>query len=277
MEDHRLNEALKVIHGRHSVRQFQDRPVDDALIKTILDSANRAPSAHNQQSWKFIVIKGDKKRQLAELVTEQSSNFPKPSSSILRMAARSIISAPVVIAVMNTGTLITHGTELFSIEKEKAADFFRTMEIQSSAAAVENLLIAATSLGLGSVWLGVLFLIKDNVLEFFGEQKGKVPGAPRGEFMAVIPIGYPLEAREGPKKKSLEYVVRYLSIAAAVTASFIVLSGCGKTEAQGRTETVNIEALGAVGQNSTAVRRSVDKVLNANDARNREAESIIGR
>ncbi|MFA6356611.1 MAG: nitroreductase family protein [Candidatus Omnitrophota bacterium] len=282
MEDHRLNEALKVIHGRHSVRQFQDRPVDDALIKAILDAANRAPSAHNQQSWKFIVVKGDRKRQLAELVTEQSSNFPKPSSSILRMAARSIMSAPVVIAVMNTGTLIAHGTELFSIEKEKAADFFRTMEIQSSAAAAENLLIAATSLGLGSVWLGVLFLIKDKVLESFGEA--------RGEFMAVIPIGYPLEAREGPKKKSLEYVVRYLSIAAAVSAAVIVLSGCGKAGSwideqqsavdkgvQGRTETVNIEALGAVGQNSTAVRRSVDKVLNANDARNSEAESIMGR
>ncbi len=200
--DNHSNEALNVIYRRHSIRQFQDKPVDDTLIKTILDAANRAPSAHNQQSWKFIVIKGDKKRQLAELVTGQAANFPKPSSSILRMAARSIISAPVVIAVMNTGTLIAHGTELFSIEKDKAADFFRTMEIQSSAAAVENLLISATSLGLGSVWLGVLFLIKDRVLEFFGEAKG--------EFMAVIPLGYPIEAREGPKKKSLEYVVRYL-------------------------------------------------------------------
>ncbi|MFA5164508.1 MAG: nitroreductase family protein [Candidatus Omnitrophota bacterium] len=196
------NETLSVIYRRHSIRQFRDTPVGDELIRTVLDAANKAPSAHNQQSWKFIVIKGEKKRELAELVTEQSANFPKPSSSILRMAARSIISAPVVIAVMNTGTLIAHGTELFSIEKDKAADFFRTMEIQSSAAAVENLLIAATSLGLGSVWLGVLFLIKDKVLEFFGEAKG--------EFMAVIPVGYPLETREGPKKKSLEYVVRYL-------------------------------------------------------------------
>ena len=76
------------------------------------------------------------------------------------------------------------------------------MEIQSSAAAVENLLLAATSLGIGSVWLGILFFIKDDVLAFLGESQG--------EFMAVIPIGYPLREHEGPKKKALEYVVKYL-------------------------------------------------------------------
>ena len=82
------------------------------------------------------------------------------------MAARSILSAPVVVAVANTGELIRHGSELFQVDKEAARDFFRTMEIQSSAAAVENLLLAATSLGIGSVWLGILFLIKREVLDF---------------------------------------------------------------------------------------------------------------
>ena len=202
MEDCHSNDTLKVVHRRHSVRQFRETPVDDSLIKAILDAANSAPSAHNQQSWRFIVVRGEKKHRLAQLVVDKSSDFPKPSSSILRMAARNISNAPVVIAVVNTGILINHGTELFKIEKEKAKDFFRTMEIQSSAAAAENLLIAATSLGLGSVWLGILFLIKDDVLLFFGESKG--------EFMAVIPVGYPLKEGEGPKKKSLEYVVRYI-------------------------------------------------------------------
>lgn len=201
--EHLNNATLQTILQRHSIRQFQDRPVDDAQIKMILDAANQAPSAHNQQSWRFIVVRGEKKQQLARFVSEKSGAFPKPSSSILRMAARSIISAPVVVAVMNTGTLIAHGTDLFKIEKEMAKDFFRTMEIQSSAAAVENLLLAATSLGLGSVWLGILFLIKDEVLTFLGESKG--------EFMAVIPIGYPLGDHEGPNKKALEYVVKDLS------------------------------------------------------------------
>ena len=76
------------------------------------------------------------------------------------------------------------------------------MEIQSSAAAVENLLLAATSLGLATVWLGVLVLIKDDVLQFIGE--------PKGEFMAVIPVGYAAQATAGPKKKSLDMVIKHI-------------------------------------------------------------------
>ena len=202
MDSRFANETLKTIYQRRSVRLFQDRPVDDGLLRTILDAANQAPSAHNQQSWKFVVIRGEKKAELASLVSHKAADFSKPSKSILRMAGRSIASAPVVIAAMNTGTLIDHGIELFQIDFEVSSDFFRTMEIQSSAAAVENLLLAATSLGLGSVWLGILFLIKREILEFLGES--------RGEFMAVIPVGYP--AREGlcPKKRALDYVVKYL-------------------------------------------------------------------
>ena len=202
MEPPYSNATLNTIYQRRSIRQFQDKPVSDALIQAVLDAANQAPSAHNQQSWKFVVIRNEKKQDLARLVSKKAADFPKPSASILRMAGRSIGSAPVVIAAMNTGTLIEHGTELFNIEAEPALDFFRTMEIQSSAAAVENLLLAATALGLGSVWLGILFLIKRQVLSFLGEKQG--------EFMAVIPLGYPKRESSGPKKQALEYVVKNL-------------------------------------------------------------------
>jgi nitroreductase len=196
------NETLCSIHARRSVRMFTEDPVTDEQLHTILDAANKAPSAHNQQSWRFIVLRGEKKHALAELVTHRAAEFPRPSCILLRMASRSIVSAPVVIAVANTGELIRHGEELFHVEKELARDFFRTMEIQSSAAAVENLLIAATSVGLGSVWLGILFLMKDEVLRFLGE--------PEGEFMAVIPVGYPGKTTEGPKKRPLETIIRTL-------------------------------------------------------------------
>jgi nitroreductase len=202
MEGKKYNETVRTIFRRHSIRQFKDTAVDVSFVKTILDSANQAPSAHNQQSWRFIVLRSSKKEGLAKLVSKRAGEFPKPASSILRMAAKSIASAPVVIGVINTGALIIHGNELFKIEQNLAKDFFRTMEIQSSSAAVQNLLLAATSLGLGSVWLGILFLIKDEVLTFLGETKG--------EFMAVIPIGYPLEPSRGPRKKPLEYVVKYI-------------------------------------------------------------------
>jgi nitroreductase len=138
---------------------FSDDAVSDEDLKTILHAANQAPSAHNQQSWRFIVLRGERKGELVSLVTSKAANFPKPSSVLLRMASRSIAGAPVVIAVANSGELITRGTELFKVDKSIAHDFFRIMEIQSSAAAVQNLLIAATSLGLATVWLGVLVLI----------------------------------------------------------------------------------------------------------------------
>jgi len=202
MEKYSTNETIKTIYQRRSIRQFKDKPVEESLIQAVLDAANQAPSAHNKQSWRFIVIRDEKKQQLAQLVSQRASDFPKPSSAILRMAARTILSAPVVIGVMNTGTLIRHGTELFNIEHDVSGDFFRTMEIQSSAAAVENLLLAATSLGLGSVWLGILYLIKDEVLSFLGEA--------HGEFMAVIPLGYPQRGHDGPRKKALDYVVKDL-------------------------------------------------------------------
>ena len=194
------NETLKTITNRHSIRSFADTPVSEEDILTLVDAANKAPSAHNQQSWHFIIIKGEKKHELVDLVNRKAVEFPKSTSVLLRMASRSMASAPVVIAVANTGKLIEHGTKLFGVDFELARDFFRTMEIQSSAAAVENLLLAATSLGLATVWLGILYLIKKEVLELLGE--------PGGEFMAVIPVGYPVKTTKGPEKLPLEMIVK---------------------------------------------------------------------
>jgi nitroreductase len=200
--DFLLNETLQTIRKRRSIRTFTDRIVSDEHISMLLQAANDAPSAHNQQSWRFIVVKGNKKQELAHLVTSKSGEFPKPACTLLRMAARSILSSSVVIAVANTGELIERGTQLFNIEKDMARDFFRTMEIQSSAAAAENLLLAATSLGIATVWLGILFLIKDDVLQFLGE--------PKGEFMAVIPVGYTANPASGPKKQPFDMKVRLI-------------------------------------------------------------------
>lgn len=197
-----MDETIKVIKARHSVRTFDEKEVSDDLIMTVLEAANCAPSAHNSQSWRFIVLRGEKKNDLAKLVSARAESFQRPSSVLLRMSAKSISSAPAVIAVANTSELIKHGTDLFKVDKERGVDFFRTMEIQNSAAAVENLLIAATSLGLATVWLGILYLMKDEVLSFLGE--------PEGEFMAVVPIGYAARESAGPTKRPISEIVRFM-------------------------------------------------------------------
>ena len=181
---------------------FTDKQVTQDDVSTILHAANQAPSAHNQQSWRFVVLRDEKKSELVNLITANSSRFPRPTSALLRMAARSIVSAPLVIAVINTGELIQRGPELFEVDKNSARDFFRIMEIQSSAAAVENMLIAATSIGLSSVWLGILIMIQEEVLEFLEN--------PGGEFMAVVPVGYALKISSGPKKRPLEATIKDL-------------------------------------------------------------------
>ena len=196
------NDTLISIKNRRSVRIFSDKPVSDEDLQTILHAANQAPSAHNQQSWKFIILKGEKKSELVNLISARSADFTRPSSVLLRMASRSIASAPLVIAVANSGELIKRGTELFRINKNTVHDFFRIMEIQSSAAAVQNLLIAATSLELATVWLGVLVLIKKDVLRFLGE--------PEGEFMAIIPVGYAAKPSAAPKKRPLNVTAKFL-------------------------------------------------------------------
>lgn len=198
-----VNETLRSIAYRRSVRSYSGKDVSEEKIHIILDAANQAPSAHNQQAWRFIILRDKKKKELADLVASKGNEFPKPSSALLRMASRSIGNAPVVIAVANTGELIDHGTKLFKVNQEMAFDFFRTMEIQSSSAAVQNLLIAATSIGLSTVWLGILYLIKKEVLTFLGEEKG--------EFMAVIPVGYAKRPSRGPSKKPLETIVKQLN------------------------------------------------------------------
>jgi len=198
------NEVLAIIQSRRSIRNFiPDKDVADSDITAILRAANQAPSAHNQQSWRFIVLRGSKKDELVDLVAGKASAFPRPSCTLLRMACRSIASAGTIIAVANSGELIRRGPRLFGVNQEEVRDFFRIMEIQSSAAAVQNMLLAATSLGIGSVWLGILILMKDDVLNFLGE--------PQGEFMAIVPVGYPLRPSSSPKKQPLATCVKYLS------------------------------------------------------------------
>jgi nitroreductase len=194
--------TLHHIEARRSIRSFTDRPVSQEDLLTVLRAANQAPSAHNQQSWRFSVLRGKRKQELATLVNARAGEFPRAAAVLLRMAARSINSAPVVVVVANTGTLIDHGTKLFQIDKLLAQDFFKTMEIQSSAAAIQNLLVAATSLGLATVWLGILFLIKDDVLRLMGEREG--------EFMAVIPVCYEAKPGIAPKKIDFEMMVSWL-------------------------------------------------------------------
>lgn len=118
-------EAIEAIFKRRSIRKFKDEDVDNEIIITLLKAATAAPTAANCQPWEFIVVNDYEK--LSELKEE------------LKFAR---YNAPTAIVVCGNMKLAFKGL---------TQEFW----VQDCSAAIENILIAATGLGLGSVWIGV--------------------------------------------------------------------------------------------------------------------------
>lgn len=159
--------AIQTIMTRTSIRDYQDKPVEDEKIETMLRAAMSAPSARNKQPWRFIVIKD--KNTLKAI----SANFQS-----MKMAEK----APLAIVVCGDMKATIEGDGL---------DYW----VEDTSAATENLLLAAHSLGLGAVWCGI-YPIADRVTllkEMLDIPEDIVP-------LNVIPIGYPAENPE-PKDK----------------------------------------------------------------------------
>ena len=149
---HSLHEFLR---SRRSVRRFTTEPVTDQELDRILTTAARAPSAHNRQPWRFIVLKdfATRLRLAAALSREFQRDLVKdevPREDIDRQVARSnarLEAAPAVIMLC----MDTSAIDLHPDPKRQLAE--RTMAVQSTAAAGAQLLLAAHAEGLGAVWV----------------------------------------------------------------------------------------------------------------------------
>jgi nitroreductase len=115
---------MEALFARRSIRKFTAEAVDDANVMQLLRAAMAAPSAGNQQPWEFIVMRD---RDALRAVLE------------FHPYAKMLEHAPVAIVVCG------------NTRRERFPGFW----VQDCAAATENLLIQATALGLGSVWLGM--------------------------------------------------------------------------------------------------------------------------
>lgn len=159
--------AIETIMTRTSIRDFQNKPVEEEKVETMLRAAMAAPTAVNKQPWRFIVIK--EKKTLKAI----SENF-----NSMKMAEK----APLAIVVCG---------DLKAALDGEGTDYW----VQDASAATENLLLAAHSLGLGAVWCGI-YPIKQRVgllKEMLDIPDDIIP-------LNVIPIGYPAETPE-PKDK----------------------------------------------------------------------------
>ncbi len=162
-------DVFEAIAKRRSIRKYQDKDVDDKLIGVLLWAAAQAPSAGNLQDWRFIVVKNKKTKEMlyrAALMQEH------------------VKEAPVLIVV-------AADLEIQSLRYGKRGELVYALE--DCAAAIENMLLAATALGLGTCWVGA-FDEEDvkNIL--------RLPDYLRP--VAIITVGYPAEE---PEKKEVDY------------------------------------------------------------------------
>lgn len=195
-------EHLKYLQGRRTIRRYADQPVADELLDELLWTAACAPSAHNRQPWRFAVVKGERKRQLAakmgeRLIADRTRDGDAPEA-IEKDAARSVQrigDAPLVIVTCMTLEDMDRYPDARRTEAE------RHMAVQSVAMAIQNLLLAAHAHGLGaSVMCGPLFC-PDVVSECLG-----LPGP--WEPQSLITLGWPASAGKPFKRRPLSDVVR---------------------------------------------------------------------
>lgn len=165
---------LSLVRNRHSIRSYTQQRVNENDILKVIDAGTCAPSAGNQQPWEFIVVRDTKiKQHIIDSCNNQ--HWMK--------------EAPVfIVACINSRI----SSALYAERGEKLYG------IQSVAAAIENILLAAEALGLGACWVGA-----------FDEMSiGMILKCP--EYIrpcAIITLGYSNEPEQKPKRHDVSNVV----------------------------------------------------------------------
>lgn len=158
---------MSVIAARRSVRRYADRPVPREQVEQMVDAARRAPTARNIQPWEFVVVTdADTRRWLAD--ASDHGKF--------------IADAPVCVVVLCADT---------------------KYYLEDGCAAVQNLLLAAAALGVGTCWVA-------------GDKKAYAPrvvekvGAPTGtKLVALVAVGYAAEDGAPTAKRPLAEVLHW--------------------------------------------------------------------
>ena len=162
-----------VIEQRHSVRAFGSAPVSDEEVERILGAAVRAPSAGNRQPWHFVIVRNPRiKAALEQAAYGQSF----------------VSEAPVVIVVCaeakrSAARYGDRGSGLYCL--------------QDTAAAVENMLLAAVALGLGACWVGAFD-------ETAAANASDLPSHLRP--VALVPLGVPAQSPAATTRRGLTEV-----------------------------------------------------------------------
>jgi nitroreductase len=159
-----MNDVLKAIKNRRTIRRFKPDPIDEKKIQMILDAGRWAPSFSNLQPWRFIVIKDQKLKNALDKAARES---------VLHLG---INEAPIIILVC----------------VDRRIDPLHAIE--AGSAATQNMTLAAYSLGLGAGWIGIWGTEAETSIQ----KILKLPETVRA--VSLIPIGIPDESPESHRK-----------------------------------------------------------------------------
>lgn len=177
-----MNTVLETIKTRRSVRQFKDTKVDDAQLEAILEAGLFAPSAHNQQPWHFTLITNDNMLNDMNVLAKETAR-----ASEIEFLQKIGNNPDFHVFYKAPALIVVSGDE--SAMNPKA----------DTAAAAQNMLLAAESLGLGACWIGMLRLCVgkggEGFVEAFELPEGYTP------FFAIA-IGHKAHAgQHAPSRK----------------------------------------------------------------------------
>jgi F420 biosynthesis protein FbiB-like protein len=191
--------VMDLIKKRRSVRKYSSRKVESNILREVLEAARWAPSAHNAQPWRFIVLIDDGlKQELAETMADAwRVDMIKDGASIevrentATASVERLTHAPVlIVACLAMKDMIQYTDEL----RQKCE---HDLAVQSLGAAIQNMLLVAHSKGLGACWLCAPIFCKDAIRKVL-----KIPE--NVEPQALITLGYPAEKPSAPPRRLLQ-------------------------------------------------------------------------
>jgi nitroreductase len=165
-------DTLTAIHNRQSVGDVRPDPIPRSMIEKLLSAGAQAPNHYKVRPWRFIVLAGSGLNRLGDVLAKSlsSKNANLPPEALAKERTKPL-RAPLIIAV--------------GVEKAKEPKMSEVENICAAAAACQNILLAAQSLGLAAIWRTGPAAIDPMVKEFLGLENDQ-------HLIAFLYIGYPV-------------------------------------------------------------------------------------
>ncbi len=177
-----MNETIKTIKERRSVREFEDKKIEKEKIDQILECGMWGPSAKNDQKWHFTVITN---KGIMKKISQMRLGIEKNPNSWIMLRAKT------------TSDPVLYNAPLYVVIT--APEDYKWADIDGTIAA-HDMVLAAESLGLGSCYIGTVKILKDN-----SEFKELLQIPEGNKFIISMVFGYPKETPK-PKERKKDVV-----------------------------------------------------------------------